>query len=127
MKHILIIALLSLLTACTSAFQKPDASANYGNPPLAYEETIKAYFSNVLKDPESAKYKFGNPVRAYANNGLAYGGKVAWVGYMVEVQINAKNSYGGYVGYKPHMVLFTGNAIAQHVEGSERGWISKAD
>lgn len=113
------IATVFLVTACASAFQRPEPMSDYGSPPQGYEEAIKVHFEKVLKDPESARYRFGQPIKAYANEGLAYGGKVTWVGYLVDVQVNAKNSFGGYVGFKPYMVLFSGNRIVRYIEGKD--------
>lgn len=117
--NILLLLLLSvfpvLLSSC--AFQKPLPAMSYDTPPENYERLIVRYFHNVLKDPESAKYEFDVPRRAYANAGLAYGGQVTWTGYAVRVQVNAKNSYGGYVGFTPYTVLFTGVLIHDIREG----------
>jgi len=105
----LVIAIL--LPGCSSFFQKPDSCANYGTPPVNYEEKIKQYFELVLIDPESARYRFSQPIKAYENEGLISGGKVCWLGYLVETQVNAKNQLGGYVGYQPYVVLFKSNEI----------------
>src|SRR5713101_4670986 len=99
-------SLFLIIAACS--FQKPSPNAYYGNPPEGYEEPIKAAFNVVLKDPDSAKYQFGSPYRAYRNNGLAYGGQVTWTGYAMEVWVNAKNSFGGYTGFQPYTVLMNG-------------------
>jgi hypothetical protein len=113
------IAIAFLVTACASGFQRPEPTADYGSPPQGYEEAIKAHFEPVLKDPESARYRFGYPVKAYANEGSLYGDKVSWVGYLVNVEVNAKNSFGGYTGSKPYMVLFSGDRIVRVYEGRE--------
>jgi len=65
----------------------------------------------VLKDPESARYRFGTPKKAYVNEGLAYGGGVAWYGWLVDVAVNAKNSFGGYTGAKPYVALFKNGRV----------------
>jgi hypothetical protein len=41
------------------------------------------------------------------------------VGYLVNVEVNAKNSFGGYTGSKPYMVLFSGDRIVRVYEGRE--------
>jgi hypothetical protein len=115
----LLLAPVVLLGACAGSFERLPPGADLGAPPVAYEQTIKAHFEDKLKDSDSARYKFGKPIKAYANNGLAYGGSIAWRGYMVDVQVNAKNSYGGYVGFKPYMVFFTGNFIHRVYEGNQ--------
>jgi hypothetical protein len=66
---------------------------------------VKAYFEEILKDPESARYKFDTPERAYRRAGWANRGRVAWQGYVIPVNVNAKNSYGGYTGYKRYFAL----------------------
>lgn len=121
------ISIALLVTACASAFQRPEPTAEYGRPPQNYEDTIRAQFEQVLKDPESARYRFGHPVKAYANEGLAYGGNVSWVGYLVDVQVNAKNSFGGYVGFKPYMMFFSGDRVVRYLEGSEHVLVHRMD
>lgn len=111
-------AMLVLLSSCAVQFQKPSPDMSFDTAPDNYESRIVAYFHTILKDPESAKYEFDTPRRAYSNEGLAYGGKVRWTGYAVRVQVNAKNSYGGYAGFKTYTFLFNGNLINELREGS---------
>ena len=115
------LAAFVVLTGCaTSAgFAKPDMDPkNWGDPPADYEQRIRAHFDTFLKDGPSARYKFEAPVRAYANQGLIYGGGVRWVGYLVKVEVNAKNSFGGYVGWKPYMAMLSKDGVYQVMEGS---------
>ena len=118
-RRLMVLASVLLLGACAGSFERLPPGTSLGDPPAGYEETIKRHFENTLKDPESARYKFGKPIKAYANNGIVYGGNIAWWGYMVDVEVNAKNSFGGYVGFKPYMVFFTGNSIHRVYEGNE--------
>lgn len=110
-------ATLLFLAGCATSFQKPPQDQNYGSPPSAPLEAAKAYFSDILKDPDSARYKLLSCARAYSNKGLAYGGDVAWAGYACFVTINAKNSFGGYTGAKPYTVLFTNDLAVSHMDG----------
>jgi hypothetical protein len=73
---ICLLAMATLLSGCYSCFHQPEADANYGSPPVNYELTIKKYFEEVLIDPESARYIFSQPVKAYENEGLLAGGEV---------------------------------------------------
>lgn len=106
------------LSGC-AGFAKLPPSSDFGTPPVTTEAAVRAHFEAVLKDPESARYRFGAIRKAYANNGLIHGGGIAWHGYMQEVEVNAKNSYGGYVGFKPYMVFFQrdSNAVFRSYEG----------
>ena len=74
----------------------------------AHRAEIGRYFETVmpLKDPDSARIRLTNP-----NPGVYCG------------QYNAKNSYGGYVGYKPFMLNFTVNPPEFFPDGG-RGWTS---
>lgn len=114
---IAVIVVATVLTGCAGAFKKPDPAADYGLPPLNYEQATKDYFHEILKDPYSAKYRFEAPQKAYMNTGLAYGGGVKWQGWLVDVRINAKNSFGGYIGEKPYMILFRGENVFKHIKG----------
>lgn len=57
----------------------------------------KHVIQEMLKDPESARFR-----RIYGAKGGVR--KIAICG-----EVNAKNSYGGYTGYKPFMVFEDGN------------------
>lgn len=61
----------------------------------------------ALKDPDSAK--FGGPVAA----ARAADGDVTACGF-----VNAKNSYGGYVGSSPYIAKLRGTVIVDSTTGS---------
>lgn len=117
---LLMLAAAPVLAACASSFETPGPTYWYGSPPKAayYEDYIKEYFATVLKDPESARYRFGSPRRAYMNNGLIHGGGIGWAGYAIVVGINAKNSYGGYTGEQPYVLLLQPSGkVLRHLQG----------
>jgi len=109
---ILILFILMLSTSCatTVVSQKEIDMADFGLPPVNYEYDIKNLMSNLLKDPNSAIYEFGDPRKGYIKDGWAAGGKVRY-GYIVPVSVNAKNSYGGYAGKKLYYYLFSEGLI----------------
>jgi hypothetical protein len=109
-KFILAIMFIFGLTAC-GGFQQLESNHDFGPQPTGYKDKITAYYAYVLKDPESAKYRFGKPYKAYTNAGLAVGGVVSWSGWAVDVQINARNSYGGYTGFESERVLFENGEV----------------
>lgn len=119
-RHLLstVLILSFFLGGCTSAFKKPDQNADYGITPTNIREQVTTHFSQILKDPDSAKYNIGKPRKTYVNQGLIYGGTVAFTAYMVPVEVNAKNSFGGYVGFKPYMTFFKNGVLIKHVEGT---------
>jgi hypothetical protein len=80
------------MAACNSAQRAPVATASSAVPitlSKAQIESIKAGVAKDLKDPESAR--FGDSFRAVESSGA-----IIVCGY-----VNAKNSYGGYIGEKP--------------------------
>ena len=119
MKHLLIvITIIFGLTACQTTNpinQAIIANANYGPVPENAEQLVKDFMSNTLKDPFTAQYQFrGLPYKAYIRVAPIMGGKPAKFGYIQEAMINAKNSYGAYVGWKPYRVFIAdGQAIKE--------------
>lgn len=103
------LAFASLLTGCAGAFEPLPTTTVFGKPPTDIEGPIREHFNQVLKDPESVRFRFSPPRHAHANWGILEGGKIRWVGYLVQVDVNAKNSFGGYVGFTPYMALFWGD------------------
>jgi hypothetical protein len=102
-----------LLAGCAS---KPTPeqiqSANYGASVYQAdaEKAVKSFFSIYLKDPSSAQYSFGNVYRGYMV-GSVFEGRKLEAGYLLDVSVNAKNSYGGYVGAKPYKFLIRNDKL----------------
>ena len=44
------------------------------------------------------------------------GGTKIFYGWLVKATINAKNSYGGYIGFKTYTFLFRGEAITDTID-----------
>ncbi len=89
----------------------------YGLYPQDYKTQIKKYMRDTLTDSDSAKYEqFSIPRKLQLSVEVATSA-VTLFGYLICVDINAKNRYGGYTGFKTHYVYlenveFTGNVIA---------------
>ncbi|MCK9224934.1 MAG: hypothetical protein M0Q02_07600 [Candidatus Muirbacterium halophilum] len=80
------------------------AEADYGKV-ISQEEAeniIKIWYGGDLKDPESAKYKFDKIEKSYLTRKVAFKDTTVTYGYIIDFECNAKNSYGGYVGWKAH-------------------------
>jgi len=71
-------------------------NADYGTYPENWEEIIKDFMATILKDPYSAQYRFKKePIKSFESGKDLASTKFY---YLVLAMINAKNSYGGYVG-----------------------------
>lgn len=90
------------------------ADAEVGPYPTDYQFTVQSYFEQVLKDPDSAQYKWpAKPFKGYARLGY---GETLFYGWLVPVQINAKNSYGGYAGWTQHHVLVVHDNVVHQIK-----------
>lgn len=90
----------------------PEPGADHGPVPEDYEEIVKHYFADQLKDPDSAKY---SDFRGPKPNFLIVNKfeKTAKYGYVVCVHINARNSYGGYTGKKLAWTFIRDGAVVE--------------
>lgn len=88
------------------------ATADYGKYPNDYEMITKDYMKRVLKDPESARYRFDKTVRKSNTRATTrQDTKYCW---MVTFAVNAKNSYGGYTGEKVGFVCIKDGKVIDH-------------
>jgi hypothetical protein len=95
-------------TCATAA--PPPAADTY---PADYKAQVSAYLERSLKDPYSAVVKEVRGPRATIRRlggGLLFGGTKTPV-HTVCYQVNAKNSYGAFVGLKTAMFTFRGGRI----------------
>ena len=62
--------------------------------------------ASMLKDPDSAKYQFKEPYKAYVTHypDQLFPDKTEY-GWIIRVGVNAKNSFGGYTGYQLYRFL----------------------
>ena len=96
----------------------PDPNADYGAHPENYEAIVKKLFSGLLKDPYSAEYSWVvKPTKSYRlpKTHAAFE-KLAAHGYAVCVNVNAKNSYGGYTGNSLYWILIFNGAVEDYYE-----------
>lgn len=82
-------------------------TADVGTSPENYKDIIENAIRGQLKDPDSAKFSAMTTPRkeVMAENRLFV------YGYSVCVYVNAKNSYGGYVGDQLYWVFLRDNQV----------------
>lgn len=111
-----VLATAAMLSACALRPSQDElAHADYGPYPTEYKQIVEAYMSGILKDPGSAQYQFLNaPVQGW--HASMDGGKF---GYVVCVNVNARNSFGGYTGAQPsYLIIHDDHVIyAMHGDG----------
>ena len=114
----LVLAFFALAFCSCVSYVAPAPGSDYGAPPTkAIRKPIARYFGEVLKDPGAAKYRFGTPRKAYAHrSGVP---EVAFQGWGIPVEVNARNTFGGYGGFEMFFALVR--------DGELRSVVSKDD
>ncbi|MDK2743206.1 MAG: hypothetical protein NDI90_09840 [Nitrospira sp. BO4] len=112
--------LLCTLGCVTPVTPEQIASADYGTvpDPQIYQNAVKDYMEGVLFDPYTARYRFvGEPQKSYVY--LSGTRKPPVFGYLVQVEINAKNLWGNYMGEQPFR-FFIKNEMLYPLSKSEK-------
>jgi len=103
------VVLSMFLVGCASGPPTAEefAKADYGTPitQQAGQDKAQGWLKGVLKDPSSAQYDWGTVQQGWARTAPIEGGKLIF-GYRLDAKINARNSFGGYNGYKPYLFIF---------------------
>lgn len=114
MKYLLSFLSALAVSACATLPSPVEIeSAEIGPYPSNYEALVKAFYAVQLKDPESAMYRgFTQPKR------MAIGDRIngAKIGYLVCATVNARNSFGGYTGYKTDAFLIRDEKLVQYIQ-----------
>lgn len=72
---------------------------------------VQDYFASTLKDPSSAQYRNISVYKIYSDGVF---------GYLICASVNAKNVYGGYVGYQKYgLVTRNGKVIEVQSENAD--------
>jgi len=82
-------------------------TADAGSKPSKYKKTVENAIREQLKDPDSAKFSGMTSPRKEVmveNGNFVYG-------YSTCVYVNAKNSYGGYVGKQLYWAFLRDNQV----------------
>ena len=106
MKKIFVFLFVSMLSSCVNTYQNnldklfEDATEeSYGKAPKdGYQVYAERGIKATLKDPDSAKFKWGKLYHCDFHSRDSFTTPI--LGWCTEVSYNAKNSFGGYVGYK---------------------------
>ncbi len=89
-------------------------------------QLVEQVLSYGLKDPSSAQFRHPTPCsQGWMSSVPIYGLKAAF-GYYQEGQINGKNSFGGYVGFRTYRVLMRDGRVVRHCIADADGLCSPA-
>lgn len=112
MKSLLLVFLsVFVLSGCVAPMTASEVSAATYDPlPDDYQAQIKNLILDSLKDPDSANFKFSPPKKGYTESTRHFA-------YIVPVSVNAKNSYGGYTGFKTFYYAYYANSFKDVTTG----------
>lgn len=96
-----VLAALALCACATTPGAKALETANYGSAPGAsLASRIREAFRPLLLDPDQAEFRARDPEQGWGHDqkGFVYG----WV---VFTDVNAKNQFGAFTGWRSYKVL----------------------
>jgi hypothetical protein len=77
-------------------------------------DVAENYIRSTLKDPFSAQFSStGACTKGAMKQGFLQGG-ATFFGYLQKGAVNAKNSYGGYVGFRPYMAIIHDGIVVNY-------------
>lgn len=121
-KTLLSAILIGALSGCTSVPSEQElANADYGRETsqAECEALVKAQAEIFLKDADSAKYQFGHCEKRGMQS-IPVIQIPKQYGYFIPVQINSKNGFGGYTGYKSYQFLIKNGAIIRKARQDDK-------
>lgn len=107
---------VAFASGCASApTQQQIAAADYGAAmsPEQCKATAEQAIAYELKDPGSAQFRNEQPCYNGWVSSIPILGMKAAFGYIQKGEVNGRNSYGGYVGFRPFMVLMKDGAVVR--------------
>lgn len=75
-----------------------------------YKPMVKGAIERMLRDPDSARFEWSPPYQITCDKGL-YRTKKRWQGWAMDVNVNAKNAFGGYTGFQPYLIMFESDGV----------------
>ena len=118
-----ILVSLPFLAACASGpTQEQLSNANYGRdiPTAECVSVAERVIADSLKDPSSAQFRHSQCFRGYWGSAPILGMGIEF-GWVQKGEVNGKNSYGGYVGFRPYQALIRDGAVIRYCVSDEDG------
>jgi hypothetical protein len=112
-----------LLSACASApTEEQLRNADYGSyqSPATCVQLVEARIRATMKDPYGAQFNHGSCIKGWVSSVPIMGLPVAF-GYYQTGSVNGKNSYGGYVGFRPYLALVRDGRVIRYCVTDNEG------
>ena len=124
MKKLALVASAVAFLCQPASAKEPDISnLDFGVSPQDPLEIAKVLMASELKDPDSAQYRWKDTYMGYCKAGWIKGGgdKLDWYGWASTIEVNAKNSFGGYTGFQPYTILYRDQSAVKVIQGAMFG------
>ncbi|MCC8686085.1 hypothetical protein [Xanthomonas campestris] len=112
------------VAGCASApTQQAISSADYGTPmtPQECQTVAREHITRLLKDPSSAQFRDEPSCdRGWSGKAPLLGMEAAF-GYTQTGQVNGKNAFGGYVGFRQYQVLMRNGRVVRSCMADQNG------
>ena len=117
------VAVLFLAGCASAPTQQEIAGADYGSPMTPSEclSMAQQAIASRLKDPGSAEFQNEAPCHQGWVSSVPILGMKAAFGYVQRGEVNGKNSFGGYVGFRPFLVLMKNGEVVRSCITDENG------
>ncbi len=92
-------------------FEDPDQT-NFGPYPKRYVSTIKRHMLRFEGVPDDANFQFGRPEKGFMNRGILAGGKIAWQGYLVDLNVET-TTFAGQTRTKGYIVRMKDGEVVE--------------
>ena len=125
-KLLITCSMILMLMAC--AVKPPTeselANADYGSS-ISQEKAkliAQEYIEERLRDPNSAQYKWGEIKKTWISYDME-----PFFCYVLEIEVNAKNGFGGYGGFKPYKFAYHNGKLKAAWDYHEKygHWVQK--
>jgi len=113
----------SAISGCASApTAEQITNADYGREMSSDEcrSVAERTIAYTLKDPNSAQFRHQPCYKGWVSSVPILGMSAAF-GYVQAGEVNAKNSFGGYVGFRSYQALLRNGAVVRSCVSDEKG------
>jgi hypothetical protein len=117
-----VISISSVFGCASAPSQEQMQNANYGRDLSSVEctEVAERVVADTLKDPGAAQFRNMPCSKGYWKSVPIMGMGVEF-GWIQKGEVNGKNSFGGYVGFRPYQVLIRDGVAIRYCVSDQNG------
>lgn len=119
---------LTLVGCATSAQIARAEQHDYGaTPPPAWRQNARRWLSHELREPASAEFRMGCPVKVYVTTSPLSsddGAGISFTGWGAQLQVDSASALGGRTGFVSYVALMSSDGAVSYIGRSldADGW-----